>query len=288
MNDQSTLPDEDADAYTSDKVKVLLKLATWYVRLRRPKKVERCLANAIDLVENHGGMRDAGLNRVLDRYADDFRRLKRPGEAGRLADLAQRIRLSFPDEFYPDGADTPWWLQEKFISAAPSLPLEYHSSHAEDTVGRIWPLAAAVAFVPTVVVTLVPSRAFAWMGGYVTLLWIIVPLIIGVIVDRRYAAALARRGAESWVRLTQHGVEYHDPKQHCIFRWSEIKHVWTSWESGHGDGETIPSVVVVGRDDQFEMSARFFTEQQVHWVNGLCKLHSGQKTFEDWRERPWR
>jgi hypothetical protein len=288
MDHQSTLPGEDADACSSDKVKVLLKLATWYVRLRRPKKVERCLAHAVDLVENHGGIRDASLNRVLDRYADDFRRLKRPVEAGTLADLAQRIRDSFPDEFYPDGADTPWWLQEKFTSAAPSLPLEYRSSRAEDTVGRIWPLAAAVALVPTILVTLALSPVLSWIGGYVVLLCIIVPLIIGVIVDRRCAAALARKGAESWVRLTPDGVEYHDPKRHCYFRWPEIKHVWTSWVSGHGDGETMPSVVVVGRDDEFEMSARFFTEQQVHWVNGLCKLHSGQKTFADWRERPGR
>jgi hypothetical protein len=36
------------------------------------------------------------------------------------------------------------------------------------------------------------------------------------------------------------------------------------------------------------MSARFFTEQEARVVNGLCKLHSGQTTFADWRERPWR
>lgn len=288
MNSESTTaPVEDADAYTSDKVKVLLKLATWYVRLRRPAKVERLLAMAIDIVENHGGMRDAGLNRVLDRYADDFRRLRRPVEAGRLADLAQRIRQSFPDQFYPDGVDTPWWLQEKFTSAAPSLPLEYHSSHAEDTVGWDGFSASAVAFVGIILITLVLTPLLAWMGGYFYLLWIVVPPIIGVIVHRQCASAVARRGAESWVRVTQDGVEYHDPQRHCYFRWPEIKHVWTSWESGHGEGPVYPSVVVVGRDDQFEMGSRFFTEQQVHWVNGLCKLHSGQKTFEDWRERPW-
>lgn len=288
MNGESaTTPVDDADAYSSDKVKVLLKLATWYVRLRRPAKVERLLAKAIDIVENHGGMCDAGLNRVLERYADDFRRLRRPIEAGRLADLAQRIRQSFPDEFYPDGADTPWWLQEKFKRAAPSLPVEYHSSHAEDTVGWDWSLAAALALVPTMLITLAVESWLEWLGGYVVLLWIVIPLVIGFIVHRQSARAVARQGAESWVRVTQDGVEYHDPKRHCYFRWPEIEHVWTSWESGHGEGAVYPSVVVVGRDDQFEMGSRFFTEQQVYWVNGLCKLHSGQTTFEDWRERPW-
>jgi hypothetical protein len=103
--DNGATPIEDPKAYSRHKVEVLLKLATWYARLRNPKKVEKLLAAAIDIVENHGGIRDAALNRTLDEYANAFRRLKRPVEAGRLADLAQRIRDSFSDEFDPDGAD---------------------------------------------------------------------------------------------------------------------------------------------------------------------------------------
>ena len=83
---------DDQLACSADKVSTLLKMATWYVRLGNPRKVERLLALAVDLVENHGGIQDASLNRLLDKYADSFRRLQRPVEAGRLAELAQRIR----------------------------------------------------------------------------------------------------------------------------------------------------------------------------------------------------
>jgi hypothetical protein len=277
---------DDANAYTRDKVSVLLKLASWYVRLRRPNKVERLLGIASDLVERGGGMYDAELNRLLDDYADAFRRLKRPVEAGRLADLAQRVRDAFPDEFYPDGADKPWWLQDKFTSRAPSLPVEFHSSHADDPGELNAIYASAVALAVMFPMTLFVSGALGALNVYVLLLAIIVPIIAGVVVSRRHKRALLRKGAESWVRVTLDGVHYHDPKKTCDFRWADIRHVWTSWQSGPSEDVTYPSVVVVGPHDHFEMSARFFTEQEVRWVNGLCKLHSGQTTFEDWRERP--
>lgn len=271
--------------YAPDNVRALLKLATWYVRLRNPKKVDRLLALAIDLVENRGGMQDAPINRVLDDYANAFRRLNRPVEAGRLADLAQRVRNNFPDQFYPDGDDTPWWLQENFTAHAPCFPVEFHSSHAEVLTGWEWPVAAAALFA-AMIVTLALDSVLDWLGGYVFLLWLAIPIVVGVTLRRRSIAAQLRRGANSWVRLTPQGVEYHDPQRHCNFRWPEVKHVWTSWESGAGEDVFYSSVVVVGPHDQFEVTARFFTEQQVRWTNGLCKLHSGQTTFEDWRERP--
>jgi hypothetical protein len=288
MNSSTTPAAVDVGPYEPDKVAALLKTATWYVRLRNPKKVERLLATAINLVENRGGMGDALLNRKLDEYAQTFLRLKRPAEAARLADLAQRIRAGFPDEFYPDGDDKPWWLQDKFLASAPSLPLEYRSSHAADGPDWSWPLASAVLFVITLAITLALAPWLAWAGDYLFWLCIIVPVAGGVIMSRAKRRAFERKGAESWVRVTQDGVEYHEPCKHCRFAWAEVKHVWTSWVSAAGDGETHPSVVVVGPHDNFEMSARFFTEQEVYWVNGLCKLHSGQTTFEDWRERPRR
>jgi hypothetical protein len=278
---------DDENPYSRDTVSVLLKTATWYVRLRRPQKVERLVGMAIDLVENRGGMLDVGLNRLLDDYANTFRRLKRPVVAGQLAELAQRVRASFPGEFTLAGDDVPWWLQENFISRAPALPVEFHSSHAEepDEWGVAW--VAAVTFAVTLPIAMILSISIEAITGAMFLLAItIIPIVAGIVISRSHRRAVIRQGAESWVRVTADGVQYHEPNKSCDFRWTEIRHVWTSWQSGPAEDVTYPSVVVVGPHDEFEMSARFFTEQQVHWVNGLCKLHSGQKTFEDWREAP--
>ena len=287
-NQTKPVAGDDANAYSRDKVSVLLKLATWYVRLRRPKKVERLLGMVVDLVENRGGMCDAGLNRLLDDYANTFRRLKRPIIAGQLGDLAQRVRNTFPDEFHPDGADKPWWLQDKFVSTAPALPVEFHSSRAAEADEWNVAFVAAVALAITLPIAMVLSLWLESMSGTVFLGAIfVIPVVAGILISRSHERALVRKGAESWIRVTSDGVQYHEPRKSCNFAWAEIRHVWTSWESGAGEDVTYPTVVMVGPCDNFEMSARFFTEQQVRWVNGLCKLHSGQKTFEDWREEPW-
>lgn len=273
--------------YSRDTISTLLKCASWYVRLYRPQKVERLVAMAIDIVENNGGMLDAGVNRLLDDYADTFRRLKRPVIAGQLADLAQRVRNSFPGEFTPAGEDVPWWLQERFISRAPVLPVEFHSSHADEPDEWNVFYATAVAFAFTLPIAMILSISIEGISGTMFLLAItIIPIVAGIMISRSHRRAVLRQGAESWVRVTPDGVQYHEPRKTCDFRWTDILHVWTSWQSGPSQDVTYPSVVVVGPRDEFEMSARYFTEQQVHWVNGLCKLHSGQKTFEDWREAP--
>jgi hypothetical protein len=217
-----------------------------------------------------------------------MRRVRRPLEAGQLADLARQIRAAHPDEFYPDGDDIPWWLQETFIRSAPALPLEYHSSHVGDLSGGEGIIAGVVAFVAAMVITSIVAERVPLSGGVAVLIWFAAGVTVGRIVGRRFRRALERKGAESWVRVTAEGVEYFEPAKHCAFHWDEIKHVWTSWEGGPSDDAPYATVVVVGPDGEFEMSSRFFTEQQVHWVNGLCKLHSGQTTFEDWRERPRR
>ena len=116
--------------------------------------------------------------------------------------------------------------------------------------------------------------------------WMVVPVIVGMIAERRRRHAVFRKGAESWVRITNNGVEYYEPRQRCHSRWPDVRDVWASWVSGRGEDVVYPSVVVVGRDGEFEMSASFFTENEVRLVNGLCKRHSGQQTFKDWRERP--
>jgi hypothetical protein len=247
-----------AITYSPDAVKALLHAAVWYTRLRQPSRVDRLLAIACDQVDNGGGLRDAGLNRVLDDYAARFRRLKRPVEASRLADLAQRIRNSLPGEFYPDGNDVPWWLQDRFLRAAPPLPLAYHSSHLGDVEG--WhPIAgSALAFAVLVAISL---PLMPWLQpalGSVFLCWIMASVVFGVTMRRRHKRALLRQSAESWVRVTTDGVEYHQPAQHCLFRWSEVKHLWTSWQSGPGEGDFYDSVVVAGPHESFEMSARFF------------------------------
>jgi hypothetical protein len=287
MSDQLTPVAGDEHPYSRDTVSTLLKCASWYVWLRRPQKVERLVAMAIDIVENQGGMLDAGLNRLLDDYANTFRRLKRPVIACQLADLAQRVRNCFPGEFTPAGDDVPWWLQEKFISQAPALPVEFHSSHAEEPDELNVVYATAVAFAFTLPIAMILSISIEAISGMMFLLAItVIPMIAGIVISRSHRRAVIRQGAESWVRVTPDGVQYHDPKKDCDFRWADIQHVWTSWQSGPSEDVTYPSVVVVGPRGEFEMSARYFTEQQVHWVNGLCKLHSGQKTFEDWREAP--
>jgi len=38
---------------------------------------------------------------------------------------------------------------------------------------------------------------------------------------------------------------------------------------------TVDAVVVTAGKRKFQMSARFFTEQEVKWVDGICKLKSG-------------
>jgi hypothetical protein len=277
-----TAPSGDSDVYSRDKVSVLLKAASWYVWLRANDKVERLVAMAVDLVENRGGMSDAGLNRLLDDYANTFRRLKRPLIAGQLTELAQRVRDNFPGEFTPTGDDVPWWLQEKFISRAPALPVEFRSSHAAeaDEWGVTW--VAAVTFAITLPIAMILSISIEAVTGTMLLVAItIIPIIAGIILSRSHRDFLERKGAESWIRVTTEGVRYHDPSQDCDFRWAEIRHVWTSWESGAGEDVIYPTVAVVGPHDNFVMNSRYFTEQQVRWVDGLCKLHSGQTTFED-------
>jgi hypothetical protein len=288
MGDLTTPAAVDAtNAYTRDKVSVLLKLATWYVRLHRPQKVERLVTMVVDLVENGGGLDDAQLNRLLDDYANTFRRLKRPLIAGQLSELAQRVRDNFPGEFTPAGDDVPWWLQKKFIDRAPALPFEFRSSHAAeaDEWGVAW--VASVTFAITLPTAMIMSISIEGISGTMFLLAVtIIPIVAGLILSRTHERALLRKGAESWVRVTPDGVQYHEPGKNCDFRWAEIRHVWTSWVSGAGEDVIYPIVVVVGPHDSFELNSRFFTEPQVRWVDGLCKLHSGQKTFENWRERP--
>jgi hypothetical protein len=288
MKKVATPESVDVGPYEPDKVAALLKLATWYVRLRRPQKVERLLAVVDDLVVRRRGLDDALINRKLDDYARTFLRLNRPDEAARLADLAQRVRDHHPDQFYADGDDKPWWLQDAFLTRAPSLPVEYRSSHAADGPDWTWPYASAVLLFATFPVAGVLAGLMDWSGGLFVAVCAFVPLVGGLLISRASRRALERKGAESWVHVTSDGVEYHDPTKDCPISWSDVKHVWTSWVSAAGDGETHPSVVVVGERGNFEMSARFFTEQEVRVVNGLCKLHSGQATFADWRERPWR
>jgi hypothetical protein len=286
MSSESITDLGDSPGYTRDSVRAILKAATWYVRLRNPAKVARLLAHVQVMVEQRGGLADAVLNRVLDKYADEFRALKRPLEAGQLAELAQRVRENFSDQFYPDGADKPWWLQQSFLLGAPELPLEYRSSHAIDTGGADQWIVGAVTLVVLMVATAVLDPWLRLLGGWQFLSWLIVPIVAGRAVRRWNHEKVLRRGAESMVRLAPEGIEYRDPGQHRYFRWSQIRHVWTSWESGAGEDVTHPSVVVVGEEGSFEVSSRFFTEHEVHLVNGLSKLHSGQTAFEDWREAP--
>jgi hypothetical protein len=172
MSDQMTpVAGGDEFPYSRDTISGLLKCASWYVRLRRPQKVERLVAMAIDIVENNGGMLDAGVNRLLDDYADTFRRLKRPVIAGQLADLAQRVRNSFPGEFTPAGEDVPWWLQEKFISRAPALPFEFHSSHAEEPDELNVFYATAVAFAFTLPIVMILTISIEGISGTMFLRW---------------------------------------------------------------------------------------------------------------------
>ena len=115
-----------------------------------------------------------------------------------------------------------------------------------------------------------------WVGeGIVGFVWLALIPVAGVFAKTWYGQYLRRYRDEAWCRMTEEGIEYHEPTRHSKFRWTEIDRVWTDWVSGLGEEQTFDAVVVVAGTRQFRMSARFFTEQEVKWVDGLCKLKAG-------------
>lgn len=260
--------------YTSEKVKTGLKLASWYA-WRRNAKFPAVFQNVIEIIETDG-LAEPELNRVLDEYAAKFRRLGRVEEGDKLSQLAVRIRHNYPDLFHEDGSDIPWFRRESFLRSAPALPVEFRATRSGDSPGCAFAWAAPLGTVGGGLVTSVLLAPLVrWMGAYVILVWIAIGAIVGLGVQWRLGRARVRRSQESWCRLSEEGVEFHDPKQHCFFRWSQIDEVWTDWVSGPGEGNAWDAVTACSRQEEFQMTAEFFTEQEVRWVDGLCKYHSG-------------
>ena len=119
-----------------------------------------------------------------------------------------------------------------------------------------------------------------WLGeGTAGLIYLLACPLSGLLAEWWYVWSIRRKRNESWCKLTAEGIEYHEPSKHCKFRWSELDNVWTDWVSGPEDGtfndKTFDAVVVAAGKRKFQMSARFFTEQEVRWVDGICKLKSG-------------
>jgi hypothetical protein len=264
--------------YLIEKVQALLKMAVWYVRLKNESQVEKVFNNAVALVEEEERYReDPALNGVLEEYAGTFRRLGRAREADRLAELAQGVREKRPDVFSRDGSEIPWWKRPDFLQSLPALPVEFRASHGEWPSGAAWVGACVATFmVGGILMATVLRPVYHWLGeGVFAIFFFGAVILSGVLAERWRGRLVYRHRTESWCRLTEDGIEFHDPKGHCQLRWSDIQKVWNVFDSGQGDDTTFDVVEVVGGGGRFRMSGRFFTEQEVKWVEGICRLKSG-------------
>ena len=168
--------------------------------------------------------------------------------------------------------------------------MEFRASRAEITGGSIfWFVCIAAA--PVVVMAIrviywflslagefVPVFGWFthWVDGDLAFLLVGMPLVVlcGFWAEwRRYWAAKRKRDG-SWCRLTPAGVEYCEPGKYCNFRWSEIDSLWSTFDTSTGE-DTFDVIEVRAGRQKFRMSARFFTEEEVKLVEGLCRLRSG-------------
>ena len=177
----------------------------------------------------------------------------------------------------PDGSEVAWWKQAGFVQGLPPLPAEFKASRAEPSSMRPFLLGCLGAFIGGGLLYGTILRPVArWVGeGPVSVAWLVLIPVAGVFAKSWYGQSLLRQRNESWCRMTEEGIEYHEPGRHFKFPWNEIDRVWTDWVSGLGEEQTFDAVVVAAGSRQFRMSARFFTEQEVKWVDGLCKLKAG-------------
>lgn len=266
--------------YLAERLGAVLNTALWSVRLGSEAQAQKSFAMALDLVRTEGGFHDEIIP-ILDEYAASFRSAGRAAEADQLAALAKKLREDFPDLYYPDGSEIPWFKQEKFTRTIPKFPIELKPSHAEPLSGCGCGIGMTVTFFAGLLLLSIPAVLLPGplpqpLGDIVLFGYLGVVLLGGIVNHLRRSSELRRNNDESWCRITEGGIEFKAPDEVFNFKWHEITKLETTFDSGVGDDETHSVVLVYSGARHFRMSARFYTEEEVKLVEGIVRLKAGK------------
>jgi hypothetical protein len=267
-------------AYLPEKLGAILYTGVSYARLGNEPQVQKCFEAAINAIDEERGRGDTSIIPVLDEYERLYREAGRSVEAARLAALSKEVRAQNPHLYYPDGAEIPWYKREDFLSTLPPLPLEFRASHSEGKGGCAFFVGAVVVFFGVAV--LAYPLTYVFPNGLprplqdVTLFaYLILVVLGGVYAEVRARRDLRRNATESRCRLTEDSIELHAPGQHHTFRWNQLTKVDGETEPGEAEDESRSVVVIQAGEVTYHLSARFYTEQDVKLIHGICKLKSG-------------
>ncbi len=267
-----------SDPYLSDKLRGVLKMVVWS-RKDRAKK-DKLFAAAMKHINDAGTIDDKDVVRVLDSYAREFGQVGLLDESNTLSSLSSSIRQSLPNLYSHEGTEFDWWEQPSYIRTLPELPWEIEASRVQPGIGGGLGGFLAVCFLVFMVIGIPYSLVVqpllkSWkIDDAIPALLFLAFLPVGAF--GLYAlrdARLARKSRGSWCRLTEEGIEFHEPGNAGKILWSEVKDVRSDIDPTPDEDSSYEVAEVSGINrKKIRISSQFYTDQEVKMAFALCML----------------
>lgn len=275
-----------SDPYLCDKLRGLLKMVVWYGKANNQKQKDKVWTAAMQHIGDAGEIHDTELVRVLKAYAEEFAQCGLRDEAEKLEKIVASTKELLPNLYSADGRELEWWEQPAFVSRVPDLPWEIRASRVQPGpgggLGGILTISFAVFLVLGIFYGLILYPIFIALkidDGILGILFLLSGPSGAWMMYRLRESGLERKGSESWCRMNEDGIEFHEPGKSGRIRWSEIKDVYSLSDSSPDEDSPYDVTEIQGRNGKkIRLSAQFYTDQEVRTAFGICMLRQDSKS----------